>query len=133
MGGVRHSRDQWLSWVVEQRSSGLTILAFCESVGIRENSFYRWRARLLAEGESLEDSQAISNRRAVTGRQGSAFVPLTVVASERTEIDLPCGATVRLPSDAAAIRCVLNVLLDADRGRSFDSPRGGSNEGGPTC
>jgi hypothetical protein len=131
MGGVRHSRDQWLSWVVEQRSSGLTISAFCESVGIRENSFYRWQARLLAEGESLEVSQAIedrqkiSNRRAVAGRQGSAFVPLTVVASERTEIDLPCGATVRLPSDEAAIRCVLNVLLEVGRGSS--------NEGGPTC
>ena len=109
MGGVRYSREQWLSWVVDQRSSGLTIGAFCESIGIRENSFYRWRARLLAEGELLEELPATAVR------QASAFVPLTVVASERTEIDLPCGATIRLPSDEGAIRCVLNVLLDADR------------------
>jgi len=41
MGGVRHAREQWLLWISDQQSSGMTIVAFCESVGIRENSFYR--------------------------------------------------------------------------------------------
>ena len=119
MGRVRHSREQWLLWVVEQRSSEMTVAAFCDSVGIKENSFYRWRAKLLAEGESLEDPQTVAVR------QASAFVPLSIVAADRIEIDLPCGATVRVPSDEGAIRCVLSVLLDVDR----VEPR----EGGTRC
>ncbi len=115
MGGIRHSRGQWLSWIVAQRSSGATVAAFCESVGIRANSFYRWRAKLLAEGESLEARQTV----AVC--QPPEFVPLTVVGSERVEVDLPCGATVRVPSDEGAVACVLRVLLDAGRAESGES------------
>ena len=65
MGGVRHSREQWLLWISDQQSSGMTIVAFCESVGIRENSFYRWRAKLAAEGETFvgttDDGGALAN------------------------------------------------------------------------
>ena len=121
MGGVRHSREQWLSWVVAQGSSGATVAGFCESVEIKENSFYRWRARLLADppvGAGQRGSASVS-----AGRQGSAFVPLSIVASasERIEIDLPCGATVRVPAADDAVTCVLRVLIDTGREESGES------------
>lgn len=109
MGGVRYSREQWLCWVVDQRSSGLTIAEFCDSVGVTQNSFYRWRRRLIAEGESFEN-ESETDRRHV-----SAFVPLTVVPSERIAIDLPCGAVIRVPIDETSIDRVLRILLSATR------------------
>jgi len=103
MGRRRYSRDQWSSWITEQRSSGLTIAEFCESVGTQESSFYRWRAKLApAEVGAASVGQ-------------TDFVPLSIIGSTGVEIDLPCGAVVRVPSDDAMIRQVLRVLMESDR------------------
>ena len=42
----RHSRDQWLAWLTEQRQSGVTVSAFCRQNQISEKSFYAWRRKL---------------------------------------------------------------------------------------
>jgi len=144
MGGVRHSREQWLLWIRDQRSSGMTIVAFCESVGIRENSFYRWRAKLAAEGETFvgttDDGGALANGHlpGEDGEDASPFVPLHVVASDRIEIDLPCGAVVRVPPDDAMVACVLRGLFDVDRGEPSERADAmhedrTSGEGGAAC
>ena len=30
----RYSREQWAEWIEEQKSSGLTIAEFCQSIGV---------------------------------------------------------------------------------------------------
>ena len=144
MGGVRHSREQWLFWIRDQQSSGMTIVSFCESVGIRENSFYRWRAKLAAEGETSvgarDDGGSLGKDHLPGGggKDASAFVPLHVVASDRIEIDLPCGAVVRVPPDDAMVACVLRGLFDVDRGEPSERADAmhedrTSGEGGAAC
>jgi len=106
----RYSREQWLGWIAEQASSGLTIARFCESIGVPENSFYRWRAKLAGEPTGRPGAAATS-----TDHHGD-FVPLSIIGSTSVEIDLPCGAVVRVPTDDAMIRQVLTVLMESDRG-----------------
>ena len=144
MGGVRLSREQWLFLIRDQQSSGMTIVSFCESVGIRENSFYRWRAKLAAEGENFvgtTDDGGSLGKDYLPGGDGtgaSPFVPLHVLASDRIEIDLPCGAVVRVPPDDAMVACVLRGLFDVDRGEPSERADAmhedrTSGEGGAAC
>jgi hypothetical protein len=44
----------------------------------------------------------------------SLFVPLTVVGSPVIEVDLPCGAVVRVPNAESSLRRVLSILLEAE-------------------
>ena len=105
----RYSREQWSSWIEQQPSSGLTIAEFCQSVGTQQSSVYRWRGKLA--GEQADGSGAASADSARTD-----FVQLSVVGSAGVEINLPCGAVVRVPSNETMIRQVLRVLMESDRG-----------------
>lgn len=86
--------------------SDLTISEFCQMEGYSTASFYQWRRKL--QGGSL--------------RGGPAFIPVdpasTVVESHsgsRTEIALPGGAVVKLPTDAsfAQQRELITAILHA--------------------
>jgi hypothetical protein len=44
---------------------------------------------------------------------GPELVPLTVLTSPVVEIDLPCGAVVRVPNEDRSLRRVLGILLEA--------------------
>ena len=134
MSGVRHSREQWVGLIFEQAGSGQTISAFCDSIGVAESSFYRWRARLAAENSFSKvepaEQQPRSNEppldfhgEAAGGINHSPFVPLTLVDSEQIEIDLPCGAIVRVAAGGVGVDRVLRLLLTA----------GESAEGGAAC
>ena len=90
-----YSREQWSEWLAEQRESGVPISKFCVEKGIPEGSFYHWRKKLSAE-TSEEDS----------------FVAVSVVATVAIEIDLPCGAKVRVPADRSSVDCVLRSLIE---------------------
>ena len=94
-----YSTEQWVSRIGQQRASGLSIAAFCESIGVSQNAFHVRRRQISESREAPEP-----------------FVPLSITRSARVEFDLPCGATVRV-SDADAVRCVMSVLLD-DRGQA---------------
>jgi hypothetical protein len=122
-----YSAEQWAVWVGEQRDSELSVAEFCEWIGVSLNSFYRWRQKLAAEDRlpardglareqqvSLEESQRLSSTKGLMFSE-PRFVPLTVLASPAVEINLPCGAVVRVSNDDRSLRRVLGILLEADQ------------------
>ena len=127
-----YSAEQWAVWVGEQRESELSVAEFCEWIGVSLNSFYRWRQKLTAEGRlpageglargglarerqvSSDETQRIPAGQGITSSE-PRFVPLTILASPAVEIDLPCGAVVRVPNDDRSLRRVLGILLEADQ------------------
>jgi transposase-like protein len=125
MGHRRHSAEQWSAWIDEQRDSGQTIAAFCGSIGVSENSFYVWRRKLKARHKVASQSKA---------SLGHSFVPLSIVgsdgASDRIEIDLPCGAVVRVPGHEPLIRQTLKVLLEFG---VMNSPAAAPSADGSSC
>ncbi|MBT5320162.1 MAG: transposase, partial [Chloroflexi bacterium] len=103
----RYSAEQWADWIAEQSESGVTISDFCDSVGVSENSFYVWRRKLRSASTGGVCSEA---------GLSAGFIELAVTESRsagRVEIELPCGALVRVPGEESLIRSVLVVLLDA--------------------
>lgn len=101
MGGVRYSAEQWSEWIEQQQESGLAISEFCDAIGISSHTFYRWRIRLAEERASSSPRQ-------------SPFVPLSLVDRASLEVDLPCGAVMRVPRDESLMRQIVRILLDAD-------------------
>lgn len=91
----RDSRERWVELLGEHSGSGLSIAEFCRRKQLSQNSFYLWRRKLAGEP---------------TTRQG--FLPLAVVAGATIAIELPCGATLRVPADDGSLRRVLKVLLE---------------------
>ncbi|MGN6543640.1 MAG: IS66 family insertion sequence element accessory protein TnpA [Aureliella sp.] len=97
MGRSSVGREQWLAWVAEQAESGLSVQQFCSERQISANSFYAWRRKALGEKVSSD----------------AALVPVSIArGSSRVEIELPCGAVVKVPQDGACVRQVLEVLLE---------------------
>ncbi|WP_197441446.1 IS66 family insertion sequence element accessory protein TnpA [Thalassoglobus neptunius] len=94
-----YSRVQWVEWIEQQPGTGLSVAEFCDAVGVSTNSFYRWRAK-------LSQAQVDSN-------VSAQFVPLTLVGSTSVEIEFPCGAVMRVPSENVVLRQVLEILLEA--------------------
>jgi hypothetical protein len=46
---------------------------------------------------------------------GPELIPLTILTSPVVEIDLPCGAVVRVPNEDRSLRRVLGILLGAEQ------------------
>lgn len=107
--GRGYPAEQWADWIAEQARSGLTISAFCDSIGVSENSFYVRRRKLRArEGELTTASAArLVELKVVDAVAGQR------VASDSVEIDLPCGAVMRVPGNERLLEAVLGVLLEA--------------------
>ena len=114
--GKHFSGEQWAAWVGEQRESELSVAEFCDWIGVSLNSFYRWRQKLAAKGRPLarkeHGAQRLSGTKGAVS-SGPELVPLTVLTSPVVEIDLPCGAVVRVPNDDRSLRRVLGILLEA--------------------
>jgi transposase-like protein len=124
--GRGYGAEQWADWIAEQARSGLTIASFCDSIGVSENSFYVWRRKLRTREDAF-----------TAGTAAARLVELTVVdgvrgsrgASGVVEIDLPCGAVVRVPGNAGLLGQVLGVLLESGAVNGV-SPHG---SGGVSC
>lgn len=115
--GKHYSADHWAAWVREQRESELSVAEFCDWIGVSPNSFYRWRQKLAAKGRPPAKKGHGTRRQSAMKRSmspGSELVPLTVLTSPVVEIDLPCGAVVRVPNEDRSLRRVLGILLEAD-------------------
>ena len=120
-----YGAEQWAEWIDEQACSGLTISAFCDSIGVSENSFYVWRRKLRSRKDEFTTGTA------------AGLVELTVVDAgvcprgmpDGVEIDLPCGAVVRVPGDAGLLGQVLGVLLQAGAANGVAS----HGSGGASC
>lgn len=114
----RYSAEEWRAWLEEQRCSGLTVADFCDEIGVSPNSFYLWRRKLSAMPPSRNRSVASRSRSLSCSTESSAadtptFLPLRVVATRNVEIDLPCGAVIRIPPESGALAQVLAALLQA--------------------
>jgi hypothetical protein len=77
------------------------------TIGVSENSFYVWRRKLRSGRSATSLSKASPSE---------SFIPLSIVesggAGDRIEVELPCGAVVRVPGDEPLIRQTLEVLLE---------------------
>jgi hypothetical protein len=113
----RYSAEQWSEWIEQQAESGETIADFCDSIGVAENTFYVWRRKLR--------SQVVATSCLEGGLTGGLveFAVADAPSPGSIEIDLPCGALVRVSSDESLIRQVLGVLLEA----------GAPDAGGSSC
>jgi len=79
---IRRSEAEWRDLVTRFAASGLGAREFCKEEGISDESLRRWRIKL------------------GTGRERSAFIPVTRAASPPStwtlEIDLPGDCHIRL-------------------------------------
>lgn len=101
----------WRRRIAKQRRSHLSIAEFCSQEGVSPKSFYAWRRRL------GEDDSGVSPSR--------LFVPVELPASTTpaggVRIELPRGAVLTLPADAAvalvtaAIHALMHVVSDQER------------------
>jgi len=93
----------WERRISRQRRSQVSIAEFCSQEGVSSASFYAWRRRLRGADSA--------------GPQASLFVPVELpppaIAAGGVRMELPGGAVLSLPADAAlelvtaAIRAVL--------------------------
>ena len=116
--GKHYSAEQWVAWVGEQRESELSVAEFCDWIGVSPNSLYRWRQKLATKGKPPARREPEAQRLSAMKRSmssGPELVPLTVLTSPVVEIDLPCGAVVRVPNEDRSLRRVLGILLEADQ------------------
>ncbi len=116
--GKHYSAEQWAAWVGEQRESELSVAEFCDWIGVSPNSFDRWRQKLATTGRPLARKGREAQR--LPAKKGSMssvpkMVPLTILTSPVVEIDVPCGAFVRVPNEDRSLRRVLRILLEADQ------------------
>ena len=95
----RYSRDQWRAWLFEQAGSDVSVVEFCRRKGVSAKTFYLWQRKLADEPAGQETVD-------------HPLVPVSLVGGAQVEIDLPCGATIRLPSDESAARLILSVLME---------------------
>lgn len=95
-------REVWAHRVTEQESSGQSIRAFCRGQQLNEHSFYMWRQRIRSAGEPIRF--ALVEAQQPAAQQGAR--------PEAIELVLSSGDRLRIPSDAATLRLVLNVLRE---------------------
>lgn len=90
--------EQWAEWIAQHRGSGLTVAAFCDSIGVSQNAFYVRRRQLADQMQS----------------SSPAFVSLNVSdhssLTASVEVELPCGAIVRV-TEQDAVRTVVAELI----------------------
>ncbi|MBL8820316.1 MAG: transposase [Planctomyces sp.] len=90
--GKHSSADQRAAWVAEQQASELTVVEFCEWIGVSPNSFHRWRRKLAARGRPMTSTGHTAEGLSATPwsvSRSPELVSLTVLASSVVEIELP--------------------------------------------
>lgn len=97
MGRKRSSNAEsiWRERLARHKRSGLTAAEFCRREGVCGASFYQWRKRLGQPGRRPEAKRQPIG--ASDKKNASQFVPVHVAGLRAAEIELPGGATVRVP------------------------------------
>ncbi len=96
----RLGRDFWAKRVAEQERSGLTISEYCRRKNLEPTSFYRWRKKI-GTVSSIDTTDGLL----------SSLVPVSVASATDIVIDLPCGASIRIPLTQSSVDCVVGTLL----------------------
>ena len=98
----RFSKEQWAGFIAEQAASGLSAAKFCKQRNLRLPTFYQQRRNLTAECDEPKES--------------STMIPLQVVSGDLVDVELACGATIKLPTNnESASREILRMLLELGR------------------
>ncbi len=108
-------RASWKALVQRQRTSGLTIAAFCRKEGVSEGSFYQWQTRLRARPASHR-SRPNPSRRPKDSQVRSSFVEVTpAVPSGTATLEVLCGPAPVIRLTGPVDRSILIEILAAVR------------------
>jgi hypothetical protein len=108
-------RATWQSLLTRQRTSGLSIAAFCRKEGVSEGTFYQWQARLRAE-PAFRRPRPKGLRRSNGGVSGSSFVEVTpAVPSSTATLEVLCGPAPVIRLTGPVDRSILTEILAAAR------------------
>jgi len=125
VGSPVSRQNEWSALLAEQARSGLSVMEFCRQKNVTRESFYHWRKKL-KPGESspcesefreppVAEFSATLTQPPKEVQQRDPFVPLTIVRPSSLEVEMPCGATLRLPDDnERLLRQVLSILLERE-------------------
>jgi transposase len=113
---AQHKRDlkRELSWrrhIAEQRTSGQTVRAYCESHQLRETAFYFWRQEI-----AKRDREAAADAKAVP-----AFVPVAVIDTpigRNAPIDVRLAGGHRVRIRSGCDRALLADVIGTRRRRA---------------
>jgi transposase-like protein len=125
VGSPVSRHQEWSALLAEQATSGLRVAEFCRQKDVTRESFYHWRKKLKSEESSAGESEfreptvaeffAKLAEPPKEDQQRNPFVPLTIVRPSVLEVDLSCGATLRLPDgNERLLRQVLQILLERE-------------------
>jgi hypothetical protein len=105
----------WKSLLARQRTSGLTIAAFCRKEGVSEGTFYQWQSRLrIPPGSRRPRSKGL--RRSNNGVSASSFVEITpAVPSSTATLEVLCGPALVIRLTGPVDRSILTEILAAAR------------------
>jgi hypothetical protein len=111
--------EYWRDVIRQQRSSDLSISAFCRERDLAEGSYFYWR-RKLTKGQRQKGSVRKENESRQSGvlqNTVATFVPVAIPAPNGTtrancEVVLPDGCRIIIPTecDAGWLREILGVL-----------------------
>ena len=116
---------QWTKTLQEQKSSGLSISAWCEQTGVPRWQYFYWQRRIRAAALSVMAGSALATR-PVDGMM-PAFVEITPAIHPPTQ-EHPADGSIRIQlngaeidisgaASPAAIETVLRVLRESSGGK----------------
>jgi len=121
-GGARLRKEtEWRERLTRFARAGRSIVDFCLDEGVSTPSFYSWRKRLSADGNTWPRSTAASESRGA--RQGS-FAAVRVTGHDGSLIaSLRGGTRLDIPlADGYAVRLVIEALVRADAEQAGGHP-----------
>jgi hypothetical protein len=104
------TREVWAERLARFSDSGLTVAQFCALEAVSVPSFYAWRRRLAAEGQTGATPPDAAAER------GARLLPVRLPPpAAAVELVLPAGVLLRLPPgcDPAWVRSLVAALGEA--------------------
>jgi transposase-like protein len=89
--------EEWRQRIAEQEASCQSVLAFCRSHNLNHYTFYNWRKRIREQPVTFALVETKPTATPLTGQ---------------IEFVLASGDLIRVASDAATLRLVLNALRE---------------------
>lgn len=93
------TEQRWRRLICELQQGTGTVAEFAAAHGVSTASIYHWKKRL---GMSSGASRRRRSRKRASARRSngnmSSFVSLSVVASDRVEVELPSGVRIHVPA-----------------------------------
>jgi len=111
--GERH----WREVIHQQKTSGLSIAAFCREHNVPPSSFYQWKRKL--KGKESLDKKSGAEKQIDPPAANARFVPLNLPPGPRQprtgcEVVLPDGCRILVPNgcDASWLGELLDLLAE---------------------